>query len=67
MALAITRGVYVAYLATGQVFFEPPDPKTYFIGSAGRTTTVTIRRKGTTVCPSADCRQINVNTAGQIQ
>ena len=63
----LSNSVLELVLPQPDIFFEPPDPKTYFIGSAGRTTTVTIRRKGTTVCPSADCRQINVNTAGQIQ
>lgn len=63
----ISNSVLEIVMPAPDIFFEPPDPKTYFIGSAGKTITVTIRRKGTTVCPSADCRQINVNTAGQIQ
>lgn len=50
------------------IFFEPPDPKTYIIGgSADTTATIIIRRKGIASCPSADCRQINVTTSGQIQ
>jgi len=50
------------------IFFEPPDPKTYLDGvSTNAQATIIIRRKGTTTCPSADCRQINVTTSGQIQ
>ncbi len=50
------------------IFFEPPNPKTYLIGTgSSNQTTIIIRRKGTTGCAPADCRQINVTTSGQIQ
>jgi hypothetical protein len=49
------------------IFFEPPDPKTYILGSGGaKTTTISVRRNAAS-CPSVDCRVINVTTSGQIQ
>lgn len=50
------------------IFFEPPDPKTYIIGiGTNNQTIIVIRRKGTTGCAPEDCRQINITTSGQIQ
>jgi prepilin-type N-terminal cleavage/methylation domain-containing protein len=63
----LSNSVLEIVLPQSDIFFEPPDPKTYFIPAVGKTTTVTIRQKGTSVCPSADCRQIDVNSSGQIQ
>ncbi len=64
----LSNSVLEIVIPAPDIFFEPPDPKTYFIGSGwGKTAIITIRVKGTTTCPSADCRQINVTTSGQIQ
>ena len=49
------------------IFFEPPDPKTYLNNnsSAGLSQTITIGKIVGT-CP-ADCKTINVYTSGKIQ
>lgn len=53
---------------TQDVFFEPPNPTTY-IGNSnaiGLTEILWLQRSGA-ACPSADCRGIEITTAGRIQ
>jgi len=49
------------------IFFELPDPKTYIADSTdpNRVATIGISYNGAS-CPSADCTQITVTTAGKI-
>ena len=64
----ISNSVLEIAMPAPDIFFEPPDPKTYIDGvSTNAKATIIVRRKGTVSCPSADCRQINVTTSGQIQ
>lgn len=58
----------VEILPVADIFFEPPNPKTYIGGAStpGASVDVMIHRKGS-VCPSSDCRIIHVTTSGQIQ
>ena len=51
------------------VFYEPPDPKTYINNSpllSGATTTVSIQLKGQSSCSGQSCTQITIYPSGQI-
>ena len=51
------------------VFFEPPDPKTYINNNPalnGPTTVISIQLKGQTNCAQQSCTQITIYPSGQI-
>jgi hypothetical protein len=50
------------------IFFEPPNPKTYInnVSTTGVATDINVRIKGST-CPSDSCRTIHVSTSGNIE
>lgn len=50
------------------IFFEPPNPKTYInnVSTAGVDTEIKIRIKGE-ACPSEGCRSIYISTSGNVE
>lgn len=63
----ISNSVLEISTTVTDIFFEPPNPKTYFDGNAAKAEVTILVRRKSSACPSADCRQINVTTSGQIQ
>lgn len=55
-------------LPVQDIFFEPPNPKTYInnVSTTGVDTTISVRIKGES-CPSDSCRSIYVSTSGNIE
>lgn len=56
-------------LSFNDVFFEPPDPKTYINNSAlltGPSATISIQLKGQASCGGTSCTQITIFPSGQI-
>jgi len=55
--------------AFSDIFFEPPDPKTYINNNPalnGPTTVISIQLKGQTNCGGQSCTQITIYPSGQI-
>ena len=55
-------------LPVEDIFFVPPNPKTYInnVNTTGVDTTISVRIKGES-CPSESCRSIYVSTSGNIE